>query len=190
MKIDRLPVGMLATNCYIVSDDAGRCAVIDPGDEPDRIVDFLDDNGLRCEKILLTHGHFDHIGGLESLKKATGALLVMHAGDRPMVKSTPDILCADGQIIEAGDLRFEVIETPGHTPGGVCYKCGGALFSGDTLFRDSVGRTDFEGGSFETLRRSLAKLCALPDADLKVYPGHMGTTSLAYERENNPFIQR
>ncbi len=190
MTIDVLQVGPIGTNCYIVADGAGKCAVVDPGDEPDRIVDFLDDNKLTCEKILITHGHSDHIGGLAALKRATGADIVLHERDCPMVKSAPDLLCVDGDVIAAGNLCFEVIETPGHTPGGVCYKCGDALFSGDTLFQNSVGRTDFPGGSFETLRKSLAKLRDLPDADLRVFPGHMDATTLAHERAHNPFIER
>lgn len=190
MKIDVIPVGTLQTNCYVVGDGAGRCAVIDPGDEPDRILDFLDDHGLTCEVILLTHGHFDHIGGLEALRRATGARVVIGEGDRACIQLAPDQLARDGAQIDCGALTFTVIETPGHTPGGVCYRCGGALFAGDTLFRDSVGRTDLAGGSFDVLRRSLIKLRDLPDADLEVYPGHMEATSLAYERAHNPFIER
>ncbi|MEG1384193.1 MAG: MBL fold metallo-hydrolase [Oscillospiraceae bacterium] len=190
MKIDILTVGPIGTNCYIVSDANKKCAVIDPGDEADRIVDFLDDKGLTCEYILLTHGHFDHIGALEQVKRATGASLVMNAADRGRIKLSPEILCADGDEIAVGDNLFSVIATPGHTEGGVCYKCGDSLFSGDTLFCDSVGRTDLPGGDFETLRRSLLKLRDLPDADLKVYPGHMESTTLAHEREFNPFIEK
>lgn len=190
MKIDVIPVGMLQTNCYVVSDEAKHCAVIDPGDEPDRIIDFLDDNDLTCEVILLTHGHFDHIGGLDSVQRATGAKVVIGEGDRNCIKTSPDQIAQDGEVIACGSLRFTVIETPGHTPGGVCYQCENALFSGDTLFRDSVGRTDFVGGSFDVLRRSLIRLRDLPAADLDVYPGHMEATTLAYERAHNPFIER
>lgn len=189
MKIDTIPVGMLQTNCYIVRDEKGNCAVVDPGDEPDRILDFLDEEGLTCKAILLTHGHFDHIGGLEPLHRATGAPVVIGEGDRDCIKLTPDRIARQGEEISCGDLVFEVTETPGHTPGGVCYRCADALFSGDTLFRESVGRTDFPGGSFAVLRESLKKLRELPFEDLAVYPGHMESTTLAHERACNPFFE-
>ncbi|MEG0750944.1 MAG: MBL fold metallo-hydrolase [Oscillospiraceae bacterium] len=190
MKLDIMQVGMLETNCYIVSDDEKNALVIDPGANARGIIEFLEENALQCEYILLTHGHRDHTGALVRLKEATGAKVVAHSGDVAKLPVAPDILVVGGDVIKCGALEFSVIETPGHTPGGICFLCGDSLFSGDTLFCDSVGRTDLDGGSFEILRHSLSTLCDLPFADLTVYPGHMQRTTLAHERACNPFIER
>ncbi len=195
MKTDAIQVGRLATNCYVVSDEKGLCAVIDPGDEADKIKSFLDANSLRCECIFITHGHPDHIDGLARLKELTGACVVANAADAKRIENRagvkPDMLCRDKDEIRLSDgLTFTVLETPGHTPGGVCYICGDAMYCGDTVFFESVGRTDFPGGSFDTLRESLDKIAALPYEDLYLYPGHMESTTLAHERAHNPFFAR
>ena len=187
--ITTLTVGALGTNCYLI-DDGTTCAVIDPGDEAPRILEAIESRGLTCGALLLTHGHFDHTGALAQLKAATGAPLTMHEGDAGSSPVPPDVLCRDGDTLAVGSMTITVIETPGHTPGCVCYLVDGTLFSGDTLFRDSVGRTDLAGGSYPVLRGSLIKLRDLPYDDLRVLPGHMEETTLRYERANNPFIEK
>lgn len=198
MTIKCLPVGYLHANCYIVSDEASKlCAVIDPGGNPEKILAYLDENTLRCSAVLLTHAHDDHSKGALDVKAATGAKLYMHKGDVGLtVRRTglcfqqPEdtVFVSEGDTIEVGGLRIAVIETPGHTPGGLSFLCGDALFCGDTLFKGSTGRADL-GGDFETELLSLGKLARLP-GDYRVFPGHMGATSLQEERDNNPYMKR
>ena len=192
MKIYRLPVGPLETNCYLVADESGACAVIDPGDTPEKILSCAREHGLRIGAVLLTHGHFDHVGGVRAVAQATTCPVWMHSKDltlrTAMTTSAP--YCTDtyaeGDEVAVGALRFEVMETPGHTPGSVCLRCGNALFSGDTLFAGSCGRTDL-GGDAREMRKSLARLAAIPE-NLNVYPGHGGSTTLDAERAGNPYL--
>ena len=190
MLIKTLPVGQLETNCYVVTDeDTLGCAVIDPGDESNTILDYLEDNHLRCLAILLTHGHYDHVGAVEALAEETGATVYMHRADdthgedprRPFTLPENGRYYDDGDTVELPGLRFEVIATPGHTPGGVSLRCGEALFTGDTLFRGSCGRTDLPGGDMDEELKSLKRLCELP-GDYEVYPGHMDASTLERER--------
>jgi len=179
MLIKTLPVGQLETNCYIVTDEATlSCAVIDPGDESNTILDYLEDNHLKCLAILLTHGHYDHVGAVEAVAEETGARVYMHPADdtrgadprRPYSLPENGEYYGDGDTVELPGLRFEVIATPGHTPGGVSLRCGEALFTGDTLFRGSCGRTDLPG-------------------DYEVYPGHMDPSTLERERSFNYYCR-
>jgi glyoxylase-like metal-dependent hydrolase (beta-lactamase superfamily II) len=206
MEIITMPVGMLGTNCYIVKSDAGKCAVIDPGAQPEKIIDLMVKNKLTLQYVLLTHGHHDHIGGVKKLiTQYRDARLYIGKGDLEMLGDSQKSLAifktasdsdfiignadtlAEGDTIELDELTFTVLETPGHTKGGVTYLCGDAMFSGDTLFREDVGRTDLYGGDYPTLKRSLAKLDALK-GDFVVYPGHGESSTLDYERQNNQYI--
>ena len=199
MLIKTIPVGQLETNCYIVMDEAAMvCAVIDPGDESNAILDYIEEHHLDCQAIFLTHGHYDHVGAVDAVSEETGATVYMHREDDSEVRQDPHFpfhlpangeYYADGDSVEIGALRFEVIGTPGHTPGGVSLRCGEALFTGDTLFRGSCGRTDLPGGDMEEELRSLKKLCALP-GDYEVYPGHMDPSSLARERMFNYYCRQ
>ena len=198
MKIECLPVGWLKANCYVVSDEeTKKAAVIDPGGNPEIILGYLEENGLSCEAILLTHAHDDHTKGVYGVMEPTGARVYMNRGDVGLtVRRTglcfqePEdtVFIGEGDVIEVCKLRFHVIETPGHTPGGLCFTCGDALFSGDTLFKGSTGRADL-GGDFETELRSLKKLANLK-GDFNVFPGHAGATTLQFERDANPYMQR
>ena len=179
MLIKCLPVGHLMTNCYVVTDEATlECAVIDPGDESNTILYYLEDNHLTCRAILLTHGHYDHTGAVDAVHEETGASVYMHALDAGKAVAfdsyayqPPEgtIFYKEGDEVKVGSLTFRVMETPGHTPGGVTLICGDALFTGDTLFNGSCGRTDFPGGDMEAELQSLAKIAALP-GDYEVYP--------------------
>ena len=198
MLIKTIPVGQLETNCYVVTDEESlRCAVIDPGDESNTILDYLEENHLRCEAILLTHGHFDHVGAVEAVAEETGAKVYLNRRDdtggsdphRPFTLPEGGSYYDEGDVITVGALRFTVIATPGHTPGGVCLRCGEALFTGDTLFRGSCGRTDLPGGDMDEELRSLKKLCELP-GDYEVYPGHMDPSSLERERALNFYCRQ
>lgn len=190
MKIQTIVTGMIRENCYVVSDDNGKAAVVDPGDDTAKIISYIDDNNLDVEWILITHPHFDHIGALVPVKEHTGAKVAVGAADAEGIRFAPDLACKEGDVIKAGDLAFHVIETPGHTPGGVCYICGDSMFSGDTLFMESIGRSDLAGGDFGQMRQTLVKLRDLPYDDLTVYPGHMEATTLQHERQYNPFMGR
>ncbi len=197
MLIKTLEVGQLGTNCYVVMDETTLdCAVIDPGDEVNTIMDYLESNKLKCKYIFITHGHFDHTMATNALAEETGATVCIHDLDTRVqfenaqfCFSPPDgsILYSEGAVMKVGNLEFHVYETPGHSPGSVVLKCENALFTGDTLFRDSCGRTDLPGGDMDTLMRSLKKLANLEGA-FEVYPGHMGASTLNYEREHNYYM--
>ena len=198
MLIKTLPVGQLETNCYVVTDEQSlRCAVIDPGDESNTILDYLEDNRLHCEAILLTHGHYDHVGAVDAVAEETGATVYMNRRDDtggrdlhlPYTLGEGGKSIDEGDCIEIGALRFEVLATPGHTPGGLSFRCGEALFTGDTLFRGSCGRTDLPGGNMDEELRSLKKLCSLP-GDYEVYPGHMDASTLDRERLLNYYCRQ
>ena len=194
MLIKTLTVGQIETNCYIVTDENTlECAVIDPGDESNTILDYLEEHKLQAKYIFLTHGHFDHTMAVEAVRAETGATVCMSrrdvgTGDYRYDPAEGAIMYGEGDQFHVGGLTFRVMETPGHTPGGVCLLCQDALFTGDTLFRDSCGRTDLPGGDMDALLRSLKRLYDLP-GDYEVYPGHMDTTTLDRERRFNYYMK-
>ena len=198
MLIKPLPVGQLETNCYVVTDEnALVCAVIDPGDESNTILDYIEDNKLSCKAILITHAHFDHVSAVNAMLEATGAELYMCEKDLELAKTgasgrfTPPEnthFYKDGDEVKVAGLTFKVMETPGHTPGGVTLICGDALFTGDTLFRGSCGRTDLPGGDMRAELRSLKRIASL-EGDYEVYPGHAESSMLSIEREHNPYVR-
>ena len=203
-----LPVGMLACNCHIVGDEtSGEALVIDPGDEVERIQQVLASHKLKVKLIVATHAHIDHVGGLAELQKFTGAPVLMHQEDMPLYQNlamqaawvgmeAPAVIevsgfLRDGDALRWGAFNAEVIATPGHSPGSLSlYMPGddGRLFSGDTLFQGSIGRTDLWGGDFRQIINSIRqRLLALPDAT-PVFPGHGPATTIGVERESNPFL--
>ena len=195
MKVHILPLGLYQTNTYIVhSDEADSCVILDPGYQPGDILSFLEKRGLKAEAILLTHGHFDHVGAVRELVAEIGCPVYIHEADL----SLPAPLTAgplyhthtykEGDCLHLAGLEIFVLHTPGHTPGSVCLRCGNALFSGDTLFAGSCGRTDFPGGSWKTIHTSLLRLAAIPE-DLQVFPGHGESTTLAREKQYNPYMR-
>ena len=198
MNIKTIPVGQLETNCYVVvNEETLACVVIDPGDESNTIMDYIESNHLSCEAIMLTHGHFDHVGAVNEIFEQTGCALYINPRDEGyevgmsgMKFKMPEggKYYDDGDIIVEAGLEFRVLATPGHTPGSVCLICGGALFTGDTLFRGSCGRADLPGGSMREEMRSLKKICAL-EGDYEVYPGHMDSSSLERERRFNHYCR-
>lgn len=197
MHIRTLTVGPIETNCYVVSDEKSReCAVIDPGDESGTIMDYIESAGLRCRCVLLTHAHYDHVGAVPELLRETGAALYMSAKDNGVAIgggrgcfNAPEgtRFYDDGDVVDVSSLSFRVIATPGHTPGSVCLVCGDVIFTGDTLFRDSCGRTDFPASSTDDMLVSLRRLARLP-GDYEVFPGHMSATTLERERRMNCFL--
>ena len=200
MNIHTLPLGYLQTNCYILQGDSNQCLAIDPGGQPDVVLEFLGERKLAA--ILLTHGHFDHVGAVKALVKATDCALWMHEGDYSQTRSPQNAffyplanctftevqLWEEGQVIQAAGLEFTVLSTPGHTWGSVCLMCEDHIFSGDTLFQDSCGRTDLPGGSMPTMLQSLKRLKML-EGDYAVHPGHGPSTTLADEKKYNPYMQ-
>lgn len=199
MTIKTLTVGQLETNCYVLANEQSReCVVIDPGDESNTIMDYIESNNLKCTAIMLTHGHFDHCGVCSEVAEQTGAKVYMHSADDRLNISAPYFpftLPEGGQYFHDGDciteagIEFRIIGTPGHTPGGVTIIADGAMFTGDTLFRGSCGRTDMIGGDTDALMASLKKLCSVED-DLEVFPGHMDATSLIREKNFNFYCRQ
>lgn len=198
MRITRLIVGLISTNCYVVRV-GGEVMVVDPGGDAERILGELD--GAKPRYIVNTHGHPDHLGAVSAIIKATGAPLLIHEADADMLKGssgalngiftpapTADRYLEDGDEFDLGDVTFTVFYTPGHTPGGICLYTPGVVFTGDTLFAGSIGRTDLGGGDYKKLIESIKdKLLTLP-LDTKVLPGHGPESTIALERATNPFL--
>lgn len=198
-------LGPFATNCYIIAcPETRRAAVVDPGQPDPWIKQVLAREQLQVEQILLTHAHVDHIGGVEWVRGWAGVPVAIHPDDLEMARDPmyngsamfgqplrirdPERLLQDGDQVALGNLRFQVIHTPGHTPGGICFYTPGHLVAGDTLFAGSIGRTDLPGGDYGALIRSIrTRLFALP-AETRVYPGHGPATSIGDEKEYNPFV--
>lgn len=200
MKIEVQQVGQLMTNCYIVWDEHTKnAAVIDPGDDGAYLADCLKKNGLTLQYILLTHGHFDHIGGVYELKETCGADPKIYMSHKDLhleavfheaVSLDPaDVIdWADGDTVTMDSITFRVLTTPGHTPGSVCLIADDVIFSGDTLFQGSCGRTDFPGGNWRDMCASLRRLYELK-GNYTVLSGHTGSTTLERERKTNMFMQ-
>lgn len=202
-EIKSVTLGDIDNNCYLITDKAsGLSALVDCTDASDKMRSFIGD--AKLEYILLTHGHFDHIGGVPEIKKDYGAKVVISGEDAPMLSSgkaslaafmgirqndcEPDITVSEGSEIMLGETKIKVLATPGHTKGGVCYLLDDCIFTGDTLFFCSCGRTDFPGGSAKEIMQSLKRLSSL-DGSLKVYPGHDRFSTMAFEKANNPYMR-
>lgn len=203
LKIDTLCLGSYQTNCYIVWDtDSQSCAVIDPGYESERILARLEALKLKLSAILLTHGHFDHVGAVKALFHATGCQVWVSQRDYSQHKNPMnDYLyplhdasfcefqfCEEGETIPVGGLSFAVMETPGHTWGSVCYLCRDAMFCGDTLFAGGCGRIDLPGGDRAAMLRSLERLSEI-ETDLRIFPGHSESSTLRREQQTNPYLR-
>lgn len=197
MQIKVMQVGQLGTNCYLLEDEGSKkAAVVDPGGEGGRILAAAQADGVEIAMILLTHAHFDHTGGVAELCRALpGVPVYLHPADAALLGSqvfppfgADTVPYADGDVLELGGLKIHVLHTPGHTPGGVTLRVEDVLFTGDTLFQGSMGRIDFEGGSYDQIMASLKRLASLP-GDYHVLPGHMGGSTMEAERRNNYYIR-
>jgi glyoxylase-like metal-dependent hydrolase (beta-lactamase superfamily II) len=203
--VEFMPVGPIMANCYIVGcEETREAVVIDPGDDAEKILQKLDELKLKVKYIINTHGHFDHVGANGKLKEATGAELLIHPEDAPMLgqlvqaaaafglqsenSPPPDRTIDEGDEIKFGNITFEVIHTPGHSPGGISLKVENYLFVGDTLFSGSIGRTDLPGGNFDTLKASIQKKIFPLGDNIRVFTGHGPETWVGREKKFNPFV--
>ncbi len=204
MKVIQMELGNFATNTYIVCDEDLNAVIIDPAAEAKKIISTIEKNNLKPKFVILTHGHPDHVGALYELKEKYNLKVYINEKDQEMLQTNStyfgpmlgldirdvkgDFYLKDGQELSLGDLKFKIIETPGHTKGGVCILIENILFSGDTLFLGSMGRTDFPGGDEKEIFSSLKKLMQLPDETI-VLPGHGPKTTIGYERKYNPYVR-
>ena len=205
MIIKKLAVGPIMANCFVLGcDETKEAAVIDPGDEPDRILHTLAESNLTVKLIINTHGHFDHVGANQRLNEVTGAPILIHPLDAPMLSQLansaaawgmsadnsppPDRELQEGDDVTFGKIVLKVLHTPGHTPGGISLHTDNEVFVGDTLFAGSIGRTDFPGGNFDTLKESIQKKLFTLSDGTKVYPGHNQPTTIGVEKRTNPFV--
>jgi hydroxyacylglutathione hydrolase len=203
MIIKKLVIGPLENNCYIIADEQTRAAfIVDPGDEPDRILDLINEYGLKPQYIICTHAHFDHIAVVSDIKQETDMKIVLHRDDLELYRNVknqaalwgyeidslpdPDLFVAEGDTLAIGNLRFMIFHSPGHSPGGICVYGEGIIITGDTLFAGSVGRTDLYGGDIEKLKISYKRLMSLPE-ETKVLPGHGTETTIKKEKVDNFF---
>lgn len=194
VQMDILQLGLLGANCYLLWEGSD-CVAIDPGGEANRVLARIGELGAELRAIVLTHGHFDHVGAVGELAEATGCRVYLPAEDTalpPQITAGPipyTDLFGDGDVLRFGNISLQAILTPGHTPGSCCLKTGSWLFTGDTLFRGSIGRTDLPCGDWDQMWDSLGKIAAL-EGDLFVYPGHGDATTLDRERAENPYLSR
>lgn len=207
MLINTYVAGPVQANNYLVVDEVSKEAIlIDCSDYVPQIIDYVKENGLNVKYILLTHGHFDHVLGINKMNEVLGAKVYVHEGDKEQVVNTRSVMMMFGlptegvenpkitaTLSDAGELTLgnqviKVIETPGHTPGGVCYLIGDCLFSGDTLFHGTIGRIDLPGGSFQQIKHSVKDVLFALDENIKVYPGHGEPTSIGYEKKFNDIV--
>lgn len=206
MKIKRLPIGVYAANCYLFScKDTGEGIVIDPGGEAELVAERLERDKIKAKAIVLTHSHGDHIGGVNQLRELLDIPVWAHEDEEELLLDADknlsstmiigattveaDLLFRDGDSFEIGDCKLEIIHTPGHTKGGACLKIGDIIFTGDTIFRESIGRSDLPSGDSQTLIESIkSKLLSLDD-DIKLYPGHGLSTTVGHERAFNQFLR-
>ena len=202
MNVATITAGLVSTNSYVIYNTKHECIVIDPGDGTNEVMEYIEKNELKCKFILLTHAHFDHCNGCARFQKL-GAKVYMSVEDIPLLSTkdnlaeafgerfqsfVPDVIIKDGDKLSLLNEEIIVIATPGHTVGSVCYVIGNAIFTGDTLFRLSIGRTDFPSGSFQDIISSIAKLMML-DGNFTIFPGHGDNTTLDYERKFNPYAR-
>lgn len=205
MIVKSLAVGPLEANCLIIGDERSkRAMVVDPGDEPDRIMNVVAEEGLSVDYLVCTHAHFDHVGAVPDIKRETGAKIVIHRDELEIYQAArdmaafwgydieplpePDLLVDEGDEIRPGTLIFKVLHTPGHSPGGICLFGEGVVITGDTLFAGSVGRTDFHGGDMNRLKQSFERLLSLPP-DTEVLAGHGPCSTISRERSENFFAK-
>ncbi len=204
MKITSMPLGILKANCYIITSQKNNAVVIDPGGQSHKLMKFLDENGITLKKILLTHGHFDHAGAVNDLMAKTRAEVYIHRLDGEFLTDIDKFFCThrplfdfepirdyipleDNDVIELDEIKIKVLHTPGHSKGSSIFIIDDVIFSGDTLFKDSCGRTDLYGGNYSQILASLKKIAALT-GDYKIYTGHGEATTLNYERQYNEFM--
>ena len=196
MQMKTMPLGAYQTNCYLVwNEDSDRCLVIDPGYEPERVLSEVARLNKTIEAVLLTHGHFDHVGAVRTLAAETDCQVYLNEQDLSMptqLTAGPlyyTHLYKEGDVLNLAGVKLRVIHTPGHTPGSVCLVAEDAIFSGDTLFEGSCGRTDLPGGDWATILKSLKRLAQM-EGDFRVYPGHGPSTTLADEKRWNPYMRK
>lgn len=204
MILGIIPVGLLAANCYILGcEETKEGVIIDPGGDEEKLISKIEKSGLKIKYIILTHGHFDHIGAVNEIRNKTNALVAIHSLDKEMLEDEKrskknnrrlitidsyDMDLKDGDLLTIGNLELKIIHTPGHSPGGISIFIDNILFTGDTLFAGSIGRTDFYKGDMEEILSSIKnKLFTLPD-DTKVYPGHGPSSTIFKEKTSNPFF--